>query len=362
MSSPPLADPSPSREGPGADRRNDLLQDGMLQEVSRTFALTIPVLPEELRRVVGNAYLLCRIVDTVEDEPALDGSQKARFSGEFVRVLRGELDPQRFAQRLGPLLSDATLPAARELIRQTPYVLSITRSLGGRQRAAIERCVGVMADGMVEFQTGDGPPGVPDQEAMDRYCYHVAGVVGELLTELFCLHLPILESQRDEMMALGRSFGQGLQMTNILKDVWDDLERGACWLPRSVFDEAGVDLSELQQGPRRAEFERGLSELIGITHGHLANALDYTIRIPASEPGIRTVCLWTLGMAILTLRKIHRNRGYTSGSQVKIGRRSVRAMAVLSRVSARREPVVRALFGVAGLGIPRTVIKADAAV
>jgi farnesyl-diphosphate farnesyltransferase len=344
------------------------------------------MLPEGLRIAVGNAYLLCRIVDTVEDEPTLVGSQKARLSGEFLRVLRGELDPRAFADELAPLLSDATLPADRELIRQTPYVLSITQSLDPRQQAAIERCVAIMADGMVAFQTRDVPRGLsdgdahglsdgvsrrlpsgmsrglPDQEAMDRYCYHVAGVVGELLTELFCIQLPALESQRDPMMALGRSFGQGLQMTNILKDLWDDLERGACWLPKSVFDGVGFDLSELRRGQNDADFQRGLSELIGIAHGHLVNALDYTLRIPASEAGIRTFCLWTLGMAILTLRKIHRNRGYTAGSQVKISRRSVRAMARLSGASARHAPVVRALFSLVGWGIPRTMVEVEAAV
>jgi farnesyl-diphosphate farnesyltransferase len=227
-----------------------------------------------------------------------------------------------------------------------------------------------MADGMVAFQTGRVPHespgevarGLPDQEALDRYCYHVAGVVGELLTELFCIHLPALEPQREQMMVLGRSFGQGLQMTNILKDLWDDLERGACWLPRSVFDEVGFDLRELRPGLKEAGFDRGLSELIGITHGHLANALDYTLRIPASEDGIRKFCLWTLGMAILTLRKIHRNRGYTAGSQVKISRHSVRAMAMLSGASARHAPVVRALFSLVGWGVPRTIVEVEGAI
>jgi len=359
----PLTDAGGRPDGPAPGGLvDDRLQGAMLQEVSRTFALTIPVLPEDLRCVVGNAYLLCRIVDTVEDEPALTGGERARFSSDFVRVIAGDLDARRFADELAPLLSEATLPAVRELIRRTPYVVSITRSFDERQRRAIERCVAIMAEGMVEFQADDGCVGLPDQRAMDRYCYHVAGVVGELLTELFCLHVPELQPRRGKMMALSRSFGQGLQMTNILKDVWDDLERGACWLPRSVFAEAGLDLSDLRTERGGPAFDQGLSELIGVAHGHLANALDYTLRIPSSQTGIRTFCLWTLGMAILTLRRIHRNRSYTSGDQVKISRRSVRTMATLSRVSARRAPMVRALFAGAGLGIPRTAVEIDAAV
>jgi PAS domain S-box-containing protein len=67
------------------------------------------------------------------------------------------------------------------------------------------------------------------------YCYFVAGVVGEMCTDLFCLHSPELAAQRTAMMRLAVSFGQGLQMTNILKDIWDDRPANACWLPRSVF-------------------------------------------------------------------------------------------------------------------------------
>ena len=58
----------------GMTDRDLAYQAAMLQCVSRTFALTIPQLPGALRDVVGNAYLLCRIVDTIEDEPTLSAA------------------------------------------------------------------------------------------------------------------------------------------------------------------------------------------------------------------------------------------------------------------------------------------------
>ena len=69
-------------------------QDRILVEVSRTFALTIPELPVPLDRVVGNAYLLCRVADTIEDEPNLTWSQKRKFSDEFLEVVAGESSPE----------------------------------------------------------------------------------------------------------------------------------------------------------------------------------------------------------------------------------------------------------------------------
>ena len=84
---------------------------------------------------------------------------------------------------------------------------------------------------MAEFQRHATAAGLNDLPHLDRYCYHVAGVVGEMLTELFCDYSAKINERRNELLPLAVSFGQGLQMTNILKDVWDDRQRGACWLP-----------------------------------------------------------------------------------------------------------------------------------
>ena len=101
-----------------------------------------------------------------------------------------------------------------------------------------------------------------------------------MLTSLFCLHSPEIAKRHDALMGLAISFGQGLQMTNILKDVWEDYRNGACWLPREIFAEEGLDLRDLTRAGKREEFQRGVQRLIGIAHGHLKNALTYTLLIP----------------------------------------------------------------------------------
>lgn len=319
-------------------------QDHILQGVSRTFALTIPQLPPELARVVGNAYLLCRIADTIEDEVALDAAQKRRFADEFTDVVAGERSAGRFAERLSPLLSAATLEAERDLVRNTPRVMRITRGFNPRQLGAVQRCVRIMSQGMAEFQDTRTLDGLEDLAQLDRYCYHVAGVVGEMLTELFCDWSPAVDAQRGRMMKLAVSFGQGLQMTNILKDVWDDRRRGACWLPRDVFRRAGFDLRELEPGRYDPAFGEGLEELIGIARVHLQNALVYTLEFPTREAGIRRFCLWALGLAVLTLRRIHGRLDFTSGQQVKISRRSVRAATLVTNLSVGHDALLRVLF------------------
>ena len=340
---------------PNSDAAALAYQDAVLPLVSRTFALTIPQLPASLHRVVANAYLLCRIADTIEDEPELSAERKEHFQELFAAVVAGHGSAEIFANEIHPLLSDQTLEAERDLIRNTALVLRITNRFNPRQRAAIERCVSIMCRGMHRFQGEACREGLKDIPALDGYCYYVAGVVGEMLTELFCDYSPEIAEHRDAMMALSVSFGQGLQMTNILKDVWDDLRRDVCWYPRSVFDRHGFDLSRLSPDHHGDDFAAGLHELVAITHGHLRSALAYTLLIPSRETGIRRFCAWAIGMAVLSLRKLEENPQFTGGAQVKISRKAVGWTTLLTRIGARSDGWLIELFNRAAAPLPTTM-------
>ena len=335
-------------------RSDDEFQSDMLKRVSRTFALTIPQLPSTLCKVVSNAYLLCRIVDTIEDEPVISAASKRYFCHKFVGVLDGAKNAARFSGQLSAALSSETPAAEHELIRNVPRVVDISRSFSTAQREAVRQCVATMANGMAQFQLTNQKHGLKSVQDLDRYCYYVAGVVGEMLTTLFCLYSPAIANQHDRLIRLAVSFGQGLQMTNILKDVWEDYRNGACWLPRQVFGDEDFELRELAQGERSPQFQCGIQHLIGVAHGHLKDALLYTLLIPRREIGIRNFCLWAIGFAVLTLRKINAHLDYTDGRQVKISRTSVTGTVVVSRLSARHNHVLRVLFYAATLGLPLT--------
>jgi len=340
-----------AREAPWITSDSEF-QAYLLSGVSRTFALTIPQLPPALARVVRNAYLLCRIIDTIEDEPALSPACKRYFCQQFTAVVGATNPAERFAAELAPLLSHHTIPAEHELIRGTPQVIAITHRLTQPQQEALACCVRLMSDGMAEFQESHDPCGLENLPQLNRYCYFVAGVVGEMLTKLFCDHSPEIAQRRDALMNLAVSFGQGLQMTNILKDIWEDRRRGACWLPRDVFTEVGFDLRELAPGCYQAGFGQGLTRLIGITHNHLQDALAYTLLIPRHETGIRNFCLWALALAVLTLRKINRRRDFSIGHQVKISHRSVQATILTSRLTVSHDYLLRSIFHLSSMGLP----------
>lgn len=331
-------------------------QEHILQGVSRTFALTIPQLPPTLRAVIGNAYLLCRIVDTVEDDSALTLGQTHQLAGMFTEVVSGSADAEIFAQTLYPLLSEHTIPAEHDLIKNTSAVIRMTHSFNTVQRQALERCIRIMSQGMAAYQEKESLSGLENMAAMDLYCYHVAGVVGEMLTELFCDYSPEINQYKPVLMKLAVSFGQGLQMTNILKDIWEDRKRGACWLPRDIFLERGFDLDNLQPGRFEQGFHDGLGSLIGIAKAHLHNAIRYTCLIPSHETGIRRFCLWAIGMAVLTLNKINRKRDFTAGTQVKISRRSVRATVLITSLLVRQDWALKKIFTLASRNLPEVKI------
>ena len=341
-----------SSAGSGASKSDLDYQTNILPGVSRTFALTIPVLPGHLADVVTNAYLLCRLADTIEDDVGLDDGQKSTFHRRFVAVVEGRDNADDFARALEPLLSSRTLADERDLVANTASVIRVTHSFMPAQRDALTRCVSIMCKGMPEFQRNRSLRGLEDLDEMGRYCYYVAGVVGEMLTELFCLHCPELAVQRERMLRLAVSFGQGLQMTNILKDIWDDRQAGTCWLPRSVFARHGFDLEDMETGHGSEAFALGLRELVGVAHAHLRNALEYTCMIPKRESGIRKFCLWAIGLAVLTLRKIHNNPAFAAGAEVKVSRRTVKATIMTTNLTLMSNRAVRMVFDRAADGLP----------
>jgi farnesyl-diphosphate farnesyltransferase len=331
---------------------DEVYQDHILPHVSRTFALTIPQLPLGLRTAVTCAYLLCRIADTIEDEPALSPPETLAFLQRFSAVLGGHGDARQLAREIELRLSDRTLATERELVSNMERVLAVLARLNSAQRAAIQRCVELMCQGMPRFQFSASLKGLARSTDLDDYCYYVAGVVGEMLTDLFCDYSPQIARHRAALSAIAASFAQGLQMTNILKDVWEDRSRGVSWLPQDVFTRHGVDLVQVSSAPHDPRFGAGFLELVGVAHAHLRNALDYTLLIPSKEMGIRRFCLWAIGLAVLTLRKIQHNPRFTAGAQVKVTRSAVAMTRLFTDVAGRSDWMLRRLFAQAARGLP----------
>ncbi|MCC5858390.1 MAG: squalene/phytoene synthase family protein [Ectothiorhodospiraceae bacterium] len=326
-------------------------QEALLPGVSRTFALTIPQLPDMLRPAITNAYLLCRTADTIEDSTRLSTADKARHYQALLDMLDNRLTGGDFARQL---LREApiSLAAEQELILRAPELAAVYQSLPAEQRRILYRCLKIMSQGMARFEGLQNPLGLPDGEHFRDYCYVVAGVVGEMLTELFALADRDIARRRDALLPLARGFGQGLQMTNILKDVRDDRERGICWLPRDLLAANGCSLDEHGHWRRDDAFRSAIGQLVAVAHHQLRLARTYTLAIPARQRGMRRFCSWALGMALYTLRNIHRRPDFRSASEVKISRQRLRTIILGCNLSVGSDRLLETGFALASRGLP----------
>jgi farnesyl-diphosphate farnesyltransferase len=211
-----------------------------------------------------------------------------------------------------------------------------------------------MGRGMGEYERNRSRSGLRDFEDTQRYCYFVAGVVGEMLTAIFCNYSGEIAAKREFLEDRAVDFGQGLQLTNILKDIWDDIERDTCWLPRELFDNHGYDLSclEVNHNGGGANFASAMHEMVGITHAKLRRALAYTLEIPRHETGIRRFLIWAVLLAVMTLRNIHANPLFNSKDEVKVSRRTLRTILAVSNAMIRSNVGLRSLFVRAARGLP----------
>ena len=337
----------------------------MLPKVSRTFAICIRLLPSDLEHSVHVAYLLCRIADTIEDTAWLDPAAKSRLFEAFRDALGAEGGD-------GGSLREAFADARTDeevLAREASAVLGEFRGLPRRQRDAIRPWVQEMCDGMAEFAArgttdrADELDALGTVEDLDRYCYFVAGTVGHMLTELFHTHTNGSEETRRSLRNLSTSFGLGLQLTNIIKDVADDRRRGWSFVPRELCGLAGIGPEQLQDDRHRAEAQRVMLLLIEKAKGHLRDALEYTTRLPRGAYGIRLFCLSSLYFAVRTLRLAEADPQLLDPThKVKITRGEVYRTLLATRLVAPMNWSVRRYFRwLAGTAWSRRARLADAA-
>jgi farnesyl-diphosphate farnesyltransferase len=304
---PPVGD-APPNNPLTADQRH--LQHELLDGVSRTFALNVPELDEPLASVVGNGYLLCRIADTIEDAPNLNPAEKRVWLERYLDVVVDPALAQDFADTLVRRLGAAISDPERRLLSQTAAVLGITACFTAEQRDALTQCVRIMSAGMAEFAENAGADGLATITDFDRYCYVVAGVVGEMLASLFALEVPSLRTAPAHWFEQARIFGRALQTTNILKDVHEDARRGVCWLPRDL----------AIGGASEADITQRVRILAERAQNDLREALAFTLQLPAARADMRRFCLLPMGLAMVTLARLRERPAFADTGEIKVTR------------------------------------------
>ncbi len=264
--------------------------DRLLERVSRSFSLSLRLLPGAVRPTLSLAYLLARASDSIAD---LANAPEA-LRTELLNGLPASW-PRQFPHAL-----DGLPDAERELLETMPDLLEMLRASPDRRE--IECVWDTIRSGQIfDLKRFPSPAPLALDEAR-RYTGLVAGCVGGFWTDVCFKYFPDYSREpRDEMRRLGFSFGCGLQWINILRDRHADAQEGRTYFPRELFP-----------------------EVIAITRAHLADGGSYADAVRPRR--LRAACRLPLELATGTLEKIEAD---PSGRGIKVDRGFVwRSLAI----------------------------------
>jgi len=313
---------------------SDELLTSLLRDVSRSFYLTMRMLPRPVRRQISIAYLLARTTDTVADTASGDVQSRLQALAALrERILGRDSAPLRLAQLPG----SQGLPAERALLERSEESLRFLLGLDEADRRRVRDVLGIIISGQeLDLQrfgaaTADQIVALQTEEELDDYTYRVAGCVGEFWTKMCAAHLwPEAGLDGESLLLKGVRFGKGLQLVNILRDLPRDLRQGRCYVPASSLMAAGLVPKDLLSAQNEARFRPVFDNLLAVAEGHLAAGWAYTGLLPKGQARLRLACAWPVLIGARTLRKLRQENILDSTRRVKVSRPEVRSLILRS--------------------------------
>jgi farnesyl-diphosphate farnesyltransferase len=327
----------------------------LLKATSRSFYLTLRVLPAAVRPQIGLAYLLARTTDTIADtelvplEQRLDALQRLH-----ERILTSSTVPLNF----GELAQHQGLPAERVLLEKAGDSLALLQTLSpddlqlvrtllniimGGQELDLRRFAGASAEKIVALETA---------AELDDYTYRVAGCVGEFWTKMCRAHLfPEARLDDAQLLADGIRFGKGLQLVNILRDLPADLRKGRCYLPAEKLEPAGLIPEVLLSPANEAKFLPLYHRYLDAAEAHLAAGWTYTNSLPRRHMRLQQACAWPILIGLKTIERLRSANVVELQRGVKISRAEVRGILVKSVLSYPLPGAWQKLFSTAGKAV-----------
>lgn len=261
---------------------------------------------------MGLSYLFARAADTIADSDLINVGRRAHYLNSFRRQFDFDQSDRAEIQAIQSALASVQHHSAeRVLLQRLGDCFEVYYGFSQGDRERIRVLMKTLPNGMAmdldRFATGSAsaPAAFDSMKELDEYIYYVAGCVGEFWTKMVCAHRTAMARwDVDRMSAVGVRFGKGLQLTNILKDLARDLQRGRCYVPRALLREADLDPSDLLEQKNLGRFRPILLQLIRITVEHLDEGWVYTMAIPRREIRQRLACMWPILLAGETLKRV----------------------------------------------------------
>lgn len=309
--------------------KSDLFGE-ILKGVSRTFYLSLIVLPKELRRPVGLAYLFARAADTIADTRLISREKRLEYLELFRTEVRGN-GSARIQEVSKSLTGPQKIPEERALLDRLGECFGIYRALDAADRERVRHLILTITRGMqmdlttFPAEEEGGLIALKTRDDLDQYTYFVAGCVGEFWTEVTMAHRPTLGGwDAAGMKNKGVRFGKGLQMTNILRDLSKDLRLGRCYLPQEDLDTLELAPVDLLDPRAIVRVKPLLRDLLQMTLAHYHEGWSYTMAIPRREVRLRLACAWPLLIGLKTLALVAQSENLLDpAAAVKIPRSDV---------------------------------------
>lgn len=327
----------------------DDLGGELLASVSRSFSLTIRLLPDPLREPISLGYLLARTTDTIADTAPVAPAARLEHLRALLEMIKYGADPELVRPLQRDLTSRQTHDGERDLIGQLPRTLDWLEAQPPDDRWDLRRTLARIGHGqeldILRFGEGtaDAPVAIATLADLDDYTYYVAGCVGELWTRLCERHLPAGWRKKDEaeMLALGKRFGQGLQTVNILRDLPEDLLAGRCYLPADLLAEHGLTVHDLRHESAKA---RPLVDKLRQTAlAHLDAGWEYVMALGPYK--LRYACALPVLIGLDTLGLMAKTSPLEAEERIKVSRSSVRGLMASAAVGAALSPWLTRLHG-----------------
>ncbi|MPW16789.1 farnesyl-diphosphate farnesyltransferase [Paraburkholderia sp. CNPSo 3157] len=322
----------------------------LLKGVSRSFYLTLRILPAGMRDPIGLAYLLARAADTIADTALIPPAQRLELLLALREQVNGAAGDGELARRLASeVAGKQTQSDEKVLLESIAPALDVLSQLDEADHAAVREIVTTLTTGM-EFDLRTFPDersgliaALREWDELDRYTYLVAGCVGEFWTKMTYAHLPgTLKTDAATMLDRGVRFGKALQMTNVLRDCGKDLRIGRCYLPSSMLDRFGLSPQQLLEPQASARARPLMHELVRKSLDHFRAALDYTLAIRRFSLRLRLACVWPIVIGLETLLLLVDNAHWLEPAKVsKIRRKQVYGIIARSLPVALSDAMLR---------------------
>ena len=307
----------------------------LLKGVSRSFGLTLRLLPEGLREPVGLAYLLARASDTIADTTSAPAPRRQALLDQLQHALLTPQDQPQLSMALRDFAQQVTDPHEKTLLERTQACLQALDRQPAADQSVIRQVLSAILEGQRwDLSALDGPQrGVQTRAEVDRYTWQVAGSVGEFWTRMCTLHLHDWhDASTAELMQWGAHYGQGLQRLNILRDAHHDLSAGRCYFPAEELHSIGLDSPSLCAAVRagdRPTLERLvplLQDWHRFTETLLHDGLRYSLALRGRRLRLASALPCLIG--IRTLGLLQEAGSQALLSHVKLPRREVRRLLV----------------------------------